>query len=249
MIKAILIDDELHSMETLKIEISRHVPNIEIIGTANSGEKGIALINSLKPDLVFLDIEMPWMNGFEMLQKLGKVDFNLIFVTAYDSYAIEAFKFSAMGYILKPVQKEDLIEAMERLDAEKSSGISDTHFQNLIENLSHRNAKFPKIALSTAESFEFVRVDNILRCEADKNYTNIFLKDNTKFFLAKTLKEIEAMLKNHGFIRTHQSHLINPMYIKRFVKSDGGYIIMEDGSQVAVARARKDKLMEYINKM
>jgi two-component system LytT family response regulator len=249
MIKAILIDDELHSLETLKIEINRHVSNIKIIGTANSGEKGIELINSLKPDLVFLDIEMPWMNGFEMLQNLGKVDFNLIFVTAYDSYAIQAFKFSAMGYILKPVQKEDLIEAMERLEEKKSSGISDTHFKNLIENLSHRNAKFPKIALSTAESFEFVRVDNILRCEADKNYTNIFLKDNTRFFLAKTLKEMEAMLKNHGFIRTHQSHLINPIYIKRFIKSDGGYIIMEDGSQVAVARARKDRLMDYISSM
>jgi len=247
MIKAILIDDELHSIETLRSELNRHCPNIEILDAARSGKEGIEKIKLLKPDLVFLDIEMPWMNGFEMLREIEQIDFNVIFVTAYDSYAIEAFKFSAVGYLLKPIQKDDLLSAIQRLDQNKSQGISPSHFELLLQNLSNQTNKFPKIALATAESLEFVGVHEIVRCESDKNYTYVHLKDESKHLLSKTLKELENMLDSHGFIRTHQSHLVNPSFIRRFVKSDGGYIVLEDQTQIPVSRSKKEKILQFLN--
>ena len=247
MIKALLIDDELHSIETLKSEISRHCPNIQVIDIARSGEEGIEKIARLQPDLIFLDIEMPWMNGFEMLQKIEKINFNVIFVTAYDSYAIEAFNFSAAGYLLKPIQKEDLIAAVERLESKVMQGFSATHFELLLQNLSNQNNKFPRIALSTAESLEFVRVDEIVRCESDKNYTYVYLNNGERHLLSKTLKDLENMLNAHGFIRTHQSHLINPVFIRRYIKVDGGYIILEDQTQIPVSRAKKEQILQFLN--
>jgi two-component system LytT family response regulator len=243
MIKAILIDDELHSVETLRSEINRNCPNIEVLDTARSGKEGIEKIELLEPDLIFLDIEMPWMSGFEMLKAIKKIDFDVIFVTAYDSYAIEAFNFSAIGYLLKPIQKDDLIAVIQRLNEKKSRGLSASHLDLLLQNLSSQTNKFPKIALATAESLEFVEVNEIIRCESDKNYTYVYLKDKSKHLLSRTLKDLENLLDCHGFIRTHQSHLVNPIFIKRFIKSEGGYLVMEDQTQIPVSRAKKEKIL------
>jgi len=246
MITTILIDDEKHCNETLKIEITRHCPEIKILGDYTSGKEGIAAINALKPKLVFLDIEMPWMNGFEVLKQFDSVDFDVIFITAYDNYAIQAFRYSAVDYLLKPIQSDLLIEAVAKVARNKKHELPSMQLESLLYNLND-NISNSKVVFSTSDGLEIVDTSTIYRCQSDNNYTNVYMQNNAKLFLSKTLKEVELMLESNKFLRVHQSHLVNIDYVKKFVKADGGYLQMKNGDQVSVSKSKRDNLLTRLS--
>ena len=214
--------------------------------TASSGQEGIQKIQALKPDLVFLDIEMPRMSGFEMLRQLEPLDFRVIFVTAYDQYALQAFRFAAADYLLKPVMSDQLKDAVGRV-AEKSVSTVDAKIQleALLFNL-RDGFKSPRIALPSGRGMDFVDAAQIMYCTAESNYTHVILADGKKYTLSKTLKDVEQMLENLDFFRIHQSHLINFTYLQRYMRDDGGYVVMRDGTSIPIAKRRKE---EFLAKM
>lgn len=236
--KAIIIDDEKHCAATLKYEIERHVPEVQVVATFSNPEEGREAILTLRPELVFLDIEMPRMNGFELLQSLDHIDFKLIFTTAYDEFALRAFRYSAIDYLLKPVSGTDVKNAVAKISANVSGLQLDALFSRL------EGKSFSKIALPCSEGLEFVRPETIMHCASESNYTWVHFADRKKTLVSRTLKDVEEMLEGHGFFRVHHSHIINLNHIAKYVKGSGGYVIMEDGSQIPVSRSRKDSLME-----
>jgi len=245
MITAILIDDERHCNQTLEIEIGRHCPDVKILGSYISGKEGLAAIKSLQPNLVFLDIEMPWMNGFEILQKIDNLNFDVIFITAYDNYAIKAFRFSAIDYLLKPIQHQLLVNAINKVKAKNHHNLPYEQLETLLHNMQDTNGN-TRVVFSTSDGLEIVEIKSIVRCQSDNNYTYIYLSNGENIFLSKTLKEVETMIQSPMFLRVHQSHLVNIIFIKRFVKSDGGYLLLKDGKQVSVSKSRKEQLIHRI---
>lgn len=244
MINAVIIDDESHAIKGLIYELEQNCPEVNVVANSTDPIEAIRLINELKPDLVFLDIEMPVMNGFELLQSLkDKIDFDVIFVTAYDQYAVKAFKFSAIDYLLKPVNGDELKNAIALLQKRKYSFNND-HLAALMTNIGKKNTALERVVLPTSQGLEFVEVKNIVRCESDSNYCRVFLKGGDQLFLAKTLKEIESILFDHGFYRIHNSHLISLLHVSRYNHTDGGEIEMSDGSQVPVSRSRKNEFLK-----
>lgn len=242
MIKAIIIDDERHAIESLKYELSQNCPEVKIIGESTIAKEAVQLINELKPNLLFLDIEMPWMSGFELLQKIDNISFEVIFVTAYDRYAIKAFKFSAIDYLLKPVNGEELITAVNKVNNKKTD-FNENHLQALIQNLTQQEEKLEKIVLPTVEGLEFIQVKKIVRCESDSNYCRITLENGRKVYLAKTLKEIESLLVDHAFHRVHHSHLIAEQFILKYSNTDGGHIEMQNGDMIPLSRSKKNDFL------
>ncbi|MFK7950650.1 MAG: LytR/AlgR family response regulator transcription factor [Saprospiraceae bacterium] len=240
--KAILIDDELHSLETTELLIENFCPQVTIIGIANNAERGIKLINKLKPDLVFLDISMPKMNGFELLNHLEYQQFELIFTTAYDKYAIQAFQVGAIHYLLKPIDTEELIKAVERVE-KKITQQQTPDLQSIIQQVSANRQ--PKIVIPSQKGLELIEVDTIIRCEADSNYSIIYLIAH-KIVVTKTLKELEQLLEYHNFIRIHHSHLINLRHLKAYLKGEGGEVILSNGEHINVSRSRKSRLLEKL---
>lgn len=238
--KAIIIDDERHCSATLKYEIERHTPDIEVIGVFDQPEDGLKAIDSLKPDLVFLDIEMPRMNGFDLLQALPAIDFSLVFTTAYDEFALKAFQFSAIDYLLKPVSGEDIKKAVSKISNHR--GVSKAQLDILFGRIEGKG--FSKIALPSSDGLEFIRPDSILHCESESNYTRVYFTDKRRMLVSRTLKDIEEMLEGQGFFRVHHSHVINLNNIAKYVKGSGGYVVMDDGTQIPVSRSRKDSLMQ-----
>ncbi len=244
MINAIIIDDELHAIEGLVYELEQNCPQVNVVASSTNPLEAIKFISELKPDLIFLDIEMPMMNGFELLQNVkDKIDFDVIFITAYDQYAIKAFKFSAIDYLLKPVNGDELKNAIALLKRRKYSFNND-HLTALMNNISKKNPSMERVVLPTSQGLEFVEVKKIVRCESDSNYCRVFLLGGEPIFLAKTLKEIESILFEHGFYRIHNSHLISLLHVSRYNHSDGGEIEMADGSQVPVSRSRKNEFLK-----
>jgi len=246
ILKAVIIDDEAHCIETLRFEIKRYCPEIEVIATASNGSVGIEIIQKLKPDLVFLDIEMPDMNGFNVLQSLGDFDFHLIFVTAYDQYAIKAFKYSAIDYLLKPLDGEDLANAMKRIDKNVRIQNRSDQLQHLLSHLKGDSSAQKKVGLPVGYTIEFVFIKDIIRVEASGNYSISYLSDGRKLTMTKTLKEIELILESDNFFRIHKSHLINKEYIKRYIKKDGGYIELSTSEEFRVTRYSKDEILALI---
>lgn len=245
-LRALLIDDETHCVETLRYELRMHCPEVEVIDTASSGPEGIEKVGALRPDLVFLDIEMPGMSGFEMLRQLDPLDFAVIFVTAYDQYALQAFRFAAADYLLKPVMSDQLREAVERVQTRINSDAGNRiQLQALLYNL-REGMKSPRIALPSGRGMDFVDVGEIIYCMAESNYTHIVLVGNKKYTLSKTLKDVEQMFGNLDFFRVHQSYLINFKYLQRYIRDDGGYVVMQDGKQIPIAKRRKE---EFLAKM
>jgi len=240
--KAILIDDEKHALKSLEYEIEQVCPQLEVVCKINDPRKAKELIEKWKPDLIFLDIEMPWMSGFDLLQSLDQLDFEIIFVTAYDQYAIKAFKFSAIDYLLKPVDMDELKTAVNKVMLKKTSFNSD-HLKALMDNLSNKKEAVKKIVLPTSEGLEFIQIENIVRCQSESNYSRIFLLDSREIFLAKTLKEIEALLQDNGFFRIHNSHLISEKYITKYIASEGGFVMMKDGRKVPISRSKKSEFL------
>jgi two-component system LytT family response regulator len=216
---------------------------VQVIAGCISGKEAIPLLKEQKPDLVFLDIEMPHINGFEMLQALPRIDFDIIFTTAYDQFAIKAIKFSALDYLLKPIDKDELAGAVDKINTHPSRFISTRQLDLLLQNMQSARHGLETIALPTLEGYEMVQAAHIVRCESDSNYTLIFLKNGTKILVSKTLKEVEELLEGHSFFRVHHSHLVNLNEIKKYVKGDGGYLVMSNNNAVSVSRSKKDALL------
>ena len=248
MIRCVLIDDENNSLEMMEWLIKTYCPQVTIETMCNTSEKGIEAINKFKPDVVFLDIEMPHMNGFDMLEQFDKISFDVVFCTAYDQFAIKAFKYSALNYLLKPVDPADLQETFRRLEEKKSSP-SKEQIELLLQNI-RENIKpaVQRIALTTGDGMIFVPVENILYCEAESNYTSVVLKDGKKILVSKVLKDIDETLSGSGFYRIHNSFLINLNHIKKYVRGDGGYVIMDNDVTVSISRSRRQEFMELFSK-
>jgi two-component system LytT family response regulator len=244
--RAILIDDEADSLETTELLIENFCPQVTIIAVANDAERGIKMIDKMKPDLVFLDISMPKINGFELLNRLTFRAFELIFTTAYDKYAIEAFQVGAIHYLLKPIDTEELIKAVERVEAKLKQGEVTPNINTIIQQVTANRQ--PKIAIPSLKGLEMLEVDNIIRCEADSNYTTIYLISN-KILVTKTLKDLEILLSTYNFVRIHNSHLINLAHLKTYLKGEGGTVILSNGEQINVSRSRKSSLLEKLEQI
>jgi two-component system LytT family response regulator len=246
-IRALLVDDEKHCLEILTWQLERFCPEVQIIGVCDNAEKALTILSTQEVELAFLDIEMPHMNGFELLQRLKKIRFEIIFTTAYDMFAVKAFKFSALDYLLKPIDKDELVQAVEKVKQKKDRTILPEQLNILFENFYNSKQPSQKIALPTINGLEFVIADDIVHCQSEGNYTHIFLKDGGKFLICRTLKETEELLSGHNFFRVHHSHSINLNHIKKYVKGDGGYVIMSNNSSINVSRSRKEELLRIFN--
>jgi two-component system, LytTR family, response regulator len=249
MLRAIIVEDEYRSRQTLTGMLSMFCKNVEVVGEAENVKSGIELIRKESPDVVFLDIQMPDGSGFKLLETIGNINFDIIFTTAYDQFAIQAIKFSALDYLLKPIFQEDLVKAVKKAEDNKAKYNKSEQVDVLLENLKKSVYEPPKIILSTAEKINVVKIDDILRCESDNYYTFFYFTNGQKLLVSKTLKENEELLKDHHFIRPHKSHLVNSKYIKGFLKQDGGYIIMNDGTNIPVSRRKKEFIMEIISNL
>ena len=254
MINALIIDDESRCVEALSILISRYCPSVNVVGTCKDGECGLKSIEKHQPDLVFLDIAMPKMSGFDMLSELKNIDFEIIFTTAFDNFAIKAFKVSAVDYLLKPIDKQELNNAVkiaeERINLKKQSNSQASnleHFTMLLENLKENKEAFPNIAIPTLEGLEIIKACDILYVTGDSNYANIHLKNRAPILISKTVKYLEERLKGHNFFRVHHSNLINLNEVSKYIKGVGGYVIMSDNKQLNVSRNRKVELIKYLN--
>src|SRR5436190_18631022 len=245
MIKAVLIDDEPHCLGTLGILLKENCSDVQIMDQCNSATKGLQIIQAIKPDLVFLDIEMPGMNGFEMLEQFSEIPFAIIFTTSYDQYAIKAIRFSALDYLLKPIEPNELVSAVKKVQEQRHLPMAE-QFQILLKKIQDKDHHFNKIAVPTAEGFEMIRADQVIRCNADDKYTHLFLKNKSKIVACRTLKEMEEQLHDFSFfVRVHHSYMINLNEVAKYVRGEGGYVVMSDGSTVNVSRSRKDALFKF----
>jgi two-component system, LytTR family, response regulator len=245
MIKAILIDDEVHCLETLSLLLKEYCPNVQLLEQCRSAKKGMEAIEKLKPDLVFLDIEMPTMNGFELLEQFTEIHFAIIFTTSYDQYAIKAIRFSALDYLLKPIDPNELISAVKKVQEQRHLPMAE-QFQMLLKQVQGKEHHFNKIAVPTFEGFELIPADQVLYCEANDNYAHLFLKNKTKIIACRTLKEMEEQLQDFPFfVRVHHSYMVNLNEVTKYVRGEGGYLVMSDGSTVSVSRSRKDSLLKW----
>lgn len=249
MIRAVLIDDEKNATEVLALQLARHCADVEIVSTCNSAKAGIEAIVALKPDLVFLDIEMPHKNGFDVLEETKETTFEIIFTTAYNRFAIQAFKVSAVDYLLKPIDVDELKMAVEKVRKKKGSSAIDEKIKELLLQLQPTAKVSNKIALPIGEAMQFIDASDIIRCESESNYTHVFLANGKKTTVAKTLKEVEENLGGKPFFRVHQSHLVNVDFINKFFKGDNAYVIMKDGTQISISRNRKDAFIESFRKI
>lgn len=243
MLKALIVDDEPKNIRILKKLLEQFCPQVEVCGEANSSAKATLLIKQNKPDIVFLDIEMPYENAFDMLDKLVPVNFEIIFITAFDAYMFKAFKYSALDYLLKPVNIRELKEAVTRAETRFHYKRTSQQLQNLLDNLKSPNIASQKIALNNKGSLVFKPVNDIIRCEAQNNYCYIFTIDNQKFLGTTSIKEYEEILPPDIFFRVHTSHLINLNHIRKYLKGRGGVIEMEDGAIIDVAIRRRDEFL------
>lgn len=245
IIQAIIIDDEAKSRDTLSRMLAKYCPHAHVVGMANSVESGYELILNTRPDLVFLDVEMPPYTGFDLLKKFDDISFEVIFTTAFDKYAINAIKFCALDYLLKPIDIEELILAIDKMRKRNSQQNIDERLVHLLKNV--QGNKNNKIAIPTQEGLEFVASDQIVRCEAQGSYTLLFMKDNKQVLSSRTLKEFESLLISQGFYRIHHTHLINLDYIQKYHKGNGGYVVIKDGISIPVSRRKKDDFLKKLN--
>ncbi|MGZ5192070.1 MAG: LytR/AlgR family response regulator transcription factor [Flavisolibacter sp.] len=245
MISAIIIDDEAQNANMLKKDLEIHCPFVQALAVCYSAKDGIMAIKKEKPDLVFLDIEMPWMNGFEMLEVIGEINFSLIFTTAHDQFAAKAFRISAVDYLLKPIDATDLKSAVKKAEEKIQLQQGHANIENLLENI-RQPSTHQKIALPIKDGYEFVEINQIIYCHAEGAYTKVFM-DNRKYILiSKSLGDIEELLPPAIFHRIHHSTVVNLNYVTHFVRSDGGYVKMSTGEQLAVSKSKKDSVMERL---
>lgn len=245
--RVVIIDDEVLARNTMKNILHRNHPDLEIVGEADAVSEAVKVILEQNPDLVFLDIDLKDGSGFDVLNALDEIKFKTIFATAHHEYAIKAIKFSALDYILKPVSEIEVRAAIERVKIQGLTENQNTQFEVLKNN--YQNSTDKKIVLKTSESIHLVRVQDVIRCEADNNYTTFFINGNRKIVVSKGLKEYEELLTTFAFLRVHQSHLINVKEIKRFDKKDGGFVVLSDGSEIPVSQRKKQKLLDVFESL
>jgi two-component system, LytTR family, response regulator len=247
MNKAIIIDDELHCIETLIEKIKVYCPSIEIINTFTKPQLAIDYLATERPDIVFLDIEMPVINGFSLLERLKNIKFKVVFTTAYDQYAIKAIKFSAFDYLLKPIDKDDLIIVADRLQVVPPKSAIESQIDVLLQQIKNTNSEHMKISIYTTDGIIFPLLRDIIRIESSSNYSIFYFESGKKCIVTKTLKEFEEILVKHDFMRIHNSHLINLTKIKSYQKGDGGTVELENGDKIEVSRRRKDEFIQLLN--
>jgi len=249
MIKAFIIDDVEKARSALKSDMKTYCPTVQVIGEADGVETGLQLIKNTTPDVIFLDIRMSDGSGFDLIAKLrqqGSIPFQIIFTTAYDEYAIKAFKFSAIDYLLKPVDHEDLIQAVQKIKTTDVQSSLKENMELLLESMKSIKTSNKRIALNSIDKIQVVNVDDIIQCESQKNYTLFYLTNKKQVLVTRTLKEFEDMLEGDNFLRVHHSHLINVKHLKEYVKTDGGYAMMSDGSEVPVSVRKKEHLLSLL---
>ena len=248
MIKTVIIEDEQKSREMLAGIIQKNCPQLQIVGLAKNVNDGVDIINKENPELVFLDISMPDGSGFDLLEKVQGHKFDLIFATASDQHAIRAIKYSACDYLLKPIDIEELKIAVDKVLQKKKAVPNMENLNFLIQQLKKSDDSFQKITLPTGNAYEIVNIKDIIRCEADGSYTTFFLTDKRKLMISAGLKHYEELLPESDFIRVHHHHLINMNHVVRFLKEDGGYAVMSDGTKIEISRRKKDAFMDKLNK-
>jgi two-component system LytT family response regulator len=253
MITALLIDDDGNLRKGMKALLAMYAPDIKILGESENVKGGISAIETYKPDVIFLDIQLGDGTGFDILeqvtQKHGRLTSHVVFITAHEEYAVKAFRFSALDYLLKPVDPEDLRKVVEKIKKVLTNTDSYAHIDLLLENIRKKVDKFKRIALSTSDGIHLFEVSDIIRLESQDNYTKFYIKDNKPVLIAKTLKEYEDLLSEQGFERIHQSHLINLAYLKSYIKKDGGYAVMADNSHLPISQRKKERLQELLKSL
>jgi two-component system LytT family response regulator len=246
MTRTLIIDDEQHCINRIEELLGEHADGFEVVGRALSVERALELTAQLRPDLVFLDVQIQDRTGFDYLRELKEMDFFVVFTTAYEKYAVQAFKFSALDYLLKPIGREDFQEALKKYGAQNSVLSLGRKMEVLLHNLAF-DPRPRRISIPTLDGYSFLEIEDIVRCQADVNYTHIYLLDRQKITVSKTLKSFEELLDGHHFFRVHNSHLINLQYVKKYAKGKGGQVTMGDGSTIEVSTRRKEAFLKLMN--
>lgn len=248
MIRCVIVEDEEMARKVLKSLLSQYCKDVMVCAEADDVESGRTMIEAFHPDLVFLDIEMPGGSGFKLLSSIENIDFEVVFTTAYEQFAIKAIRHDALDYLLKPVDPKELVAAVEKVKEAKYKKTLNRQYDSLLKNLNPEQLVVRKISLSTADKIHLIEVDNIIRCESDNYYTIIYFKNGTSLMVSKTLKEMEQRLEEYDFVRTHKSHLVNIRNIINFIK-DEMMVLLSDGTKVPVSKRKKEKILEVINNM
>ncbi|RDK88671.1 LytR/AlgR family response regulator transcription factor [Marinirhabdus gelatinilytica] len=253
MISAVLVDDDKNLRNGMKKLLARFAPSISIVGEADSVATGVAVIQRSQPQVVFLDIQLNDGTGFDILEKVAAanqtISSNIVFITAHEQYAIKAFRFSALDFLLKPVDPEELQKVIEKIKSVVQKKSDFSHIDLLLENIRKNVDNFKRIALSTSDGIHLFDISNIIRCESEDNYTKFYIEDHKPVLISKTLKEYEELLGEHNFERIHQSHLINLNYLKSYIKKDGGYVVMADGSRLPISQRKRERLQTILKTM
>ena len=244
ILQAVIVEDELRAANTLKRLINDYCENVEILAIAHSVSEGVKTLEKFRPQLVFLDIEMQTGTGFDLLRKVDNLNFEVVFTTAYEHYALKAIKFSAIDYLLKPIDWQELQEAVAKV-REKIQSAPNDRINHLLQNITTPSLQ-QTITLSTNEGYEFIRVEEIIRLEAGGSYTSFYLKDGRKIMVSRHLKEYEQLLSHQPFFRVHQSHLVNLTQVEKMVRQDGGYLLMKDGAQVDIAQKKREEFLRLM---
>lgn len=247
MITAVIIDDEADGRDAIELAIKRYCPEVTVEGVYATPELGIKGIRQLKPSLVFLDVQMPQMSGFDVLQQLSPISFEVIFVSAYDRYAIKAIKFSVLDYLLKPVDVDDLIQAINKVKERLHNKNNSYQYQSVLNNVQSRGGKIEKLAIPSLDGIDFFNTEDIIYCRADGSYTTIFLKGKQNCLVSKNLKDFENLLTESGFCRVHHSFLINLRHVQKYIKGEGGYVLLTDGHHVDISRRKKDEFLALLD--
>lgn len=248
MIKAIIVDDEINAIKNLKWELDNFCSGIEVSDVFTNPVEAISAINYLKPDCVFLDIEMPEMDGFQLLANLKYRNFDLIITTAYDNYAIKAFKENAIDYLLKPIDSDDLVKALDRVKGNKTSNDLGFELKKVIESITPQSINKGRIAIPLAGRTIFVESEDIMYCKSSGNYTEVHFKERKTELLTRKLKDVEELINDSSFFRVHNSYLINLNCVKEYIKADGQYLLLDNDVNIPIARSRKNELLELLKK-
>jgi two-component system LytT family response regulator len=248
MITAVIIDDEKNALEVLEMQLASYCKEVTVLDICSSGKEGIEAIRKHQPNLVFIDIEMPHINGFDVLNATKEYNYKVIFTTAYDQFAIKAFKVSAIDYLLKPIDIVDLQNAVVKVNVTQKNDL-ETKIESLFNQYKNQNNPLSKIALPIGNSIQFFDTNEILRVESESNYSHIYLENKKKITLSKTLKEVEATFNGNPFFRVHQSHLINMNYIDKVMRGENPYIVMKDGTSITISRNKKEAFFDQFRKI
>ncbi|WP_166334484.1 LytR/AlgR family response regulator transcription factor [Sphingobacterium chungjuense] len=244
--RAVLIDDEISNLENLRTLLEKRCPQMSIVATAQTVSTAIEVVQRYAPDLLFLDIQLGDKTGFDVLQQLPARDFEVIFVTAYDHYAIRAVKCAALDYLLKPIDIEELVQAVDKAGAKLATQKQTAQLDFFLQQLQKPDTSLSKIALQMQQEIRYVSLSDIVRCEADNTYTQFFLSNGEQIMVSKSLKEYADMLSPNGFLRTHQSHLINPQFVKSWLKEDGGVLLLLSGQKIPISKPNKDTVKKAL---